>query len=469
MNCPHGHTSTSPGRTTTPRSHAAIPTASVAETLSIVSSVIAPTAAKGVIVRRRGVLSIADALDFDARAVRAMQRLRDHHGRGPVMLRIPLRHQAVVLHPCDVRDILEQTPEPFATATMEKRGALAHFEPKGALISHGADRAERRRFNEDVLEHERQMHHLAEHFARIVEREARNLLGEIPHRGVLSWNHFAEYWFRIVRQVVFGPSARDDHELREMIDTLRAHGNWAHLSPRRTELREKLLDRIRHYIDRAEDGSLAAVIAQYPENERTAPEHQVPQWLFAFDPAGMTTFRALALLAAHPEYSQRAREESTQRDKEHEPLPTIRAAALEALRLWPTTPLVLRETTRDVEWETGIIPAKTSIIIFAPFFHRDEQRLAYADRFAPEIWMEDGQNAINDRGREMGPQDWPLIPFSRGPGICPGRNIVLLTSSAFIATVLPERTFRLAQPSRLDPNRPLPATLNHFSLRFEVE
>jgi cytochrome P450 len=311
------------------------------------------------------------------------------------------------------------------------------------------------------------MHHLAEHFARIVEREARNLLGEIPHRGVLSWNHFAEYWFRIVRQVVFGPSARDDHELREMIDTLRAHGNWAHLSPRRTELREKLLDRIRHYIDRAEDGSLAAVIAQYPENERTAPEHQVPQWLFAFDPAGMTTFRGLALLAAHPEYSQRAREESTQRDKEHEPLPTIRAAALEALRLWPTTPLVLRETTRDVEWETGIIPAGTGIIIYAPFFHRDDDRLAYANRFAPEIWSDD--HGILDRGTELGPDDWPLVPFSRGPGICPGRNVVLLAVSTFLATVLHTRQVRLTGRHRLAADQPLPGTLNHFSLRFELD
>jgi gluconate kinase len=35
--------------------------------------------------------------------------------------------------------------------------------------------------------------------------------------------------------------------------------------------------------------------------QRTAAAQQVPQWLFAFDPAGIATFRAVALLAAHLE------------------------------------------------------------------------------------------------------------------------------------------------------------------------
>jgi hypothetical protein len=39
--------------------------------------------------------------------------------------------------------VLDETPEPFAAATREKRGALEHFQPEGVLISRGAERMDR--------------------------------------------------------------------------------------------------------------------------------------------------------------------------------------------------------------------------------------------------------------------------------------------------------------------------------------
>jgi cytochrome P450 len=125
--------------------------------------------------------------------------------------------------------------------------------------------------------------------------------------------------------------------------------------------------------------------------------------------------------------------------------------------LWPTTPMVLRQSTVETEWETGIMPAKTGIMIFAPFFHRDDQRLPYANSLAPELWLRHRTN-----------QDWPLIPFSGGPAMCPGRNLVLLVSSLMLAALLDGRQVRLQPPNRLDARRPLPGTLNNYSLRFEL-
>jgi cytochrome P450 len=178
--------------------------------------------------------------------------------------------------------------------------------------------------------------------------------------------------------------------------------------------------------------------------------------MFAFDPAGMTTFRALALLASHPEQAEQAREEIVSREGSPD-LPYLRACVLESLRLWPTTPAVLRQTTRKTEWETGIMPAKTGILIFAPFFHRDDQRLSYANSFNPDLWMQHRSN-----------EDWPLIPFSGGPGMCPGRNLVLLLTSNMLAALLDSRPVRLKPPNRLDANRPLPGTLDNYSLRFNL-
>ncbi|MDT7697954.1 MAG: hypothetical protein QOJ30_279, partial [Pseudonocardiales bacterium] len=44
----------------------------------------------------------------------------------------------------------------------------------------------------------------------------------------------------------------------------------------------------------------AAMMARIPADGRTDPVDQVPQWLFAYDPAGAVAYRALALLTAAP-------------------------------------------------------------------------------------------------------------------------------------------------------------------------
>ena len=138
--------------------------------------------------------------------------------------------------------------------------------------------------------------------------------------------------------------------------------------------------------------------------------------------------------------------------------PFTRACLLDAVRLWPTTPAILRETTAPSAWHGGTLPAGTLVLVFVPFFHRDDEHLPQAHRFAPELWL-----APRDR------HDWPLIPFSEGAGGCPGRDLVLLTASATLAALLRRRRLTLDQADVLDANRPLPGTLDHFRLTFTVE
>jgi cytochrome P450 len=378
-----------------------------------------------------------------------------------------VRNQAIVLAPAHVRRVLEHSPDPFSTASSEKRAALSHFEPEGALITEpGPDRTERRRFNERVLESGNPMHHLSERFLAVVDEEANLLLSELRGNGaVLSWDSFIGTWFRVVRRVVFGDSARDDRELRDLINELRKDANWAFLKPTDRKVQSRFFERVNEHLARGEPGSLAAVIASMPKREATAPDHQVPQWLFAFDPAGMATFRALALLASHPARAEEARSEI--RDgggaSAGQHLPFLRACILESLRLWPTTPMVLRQTTEETTWETGVMPAGTGVLLFAPFFHRDDERLPYANQFAPHIWLEQGQ----DQQGNM-PTDWPLIPFSGGPAVCPGRNLVLLLTSQMLANLVGGRVLRMESPERMEPAE-LPGTLDNYSLRFHLE
>ena len=309
----------------------ALPRATGAETLGVFADVFATTVAKGALLRRPKVVAAAERFELDRRAVRRLQRLRDRHGAGPVLLRMPPgREQAVVLAPEHVRQVLDASPDPFAVASSEKRAAVSHFQPEGVLASHGPVRADRRRYNEAVLDASCPRHQLAARFEAVVADEAAAMLAGARRSGVLTWDAFAVAWWRAVRRVVLGDGARDDHELTDLLQSLRADANWAFLVLRRLAVRDRFFARLEAHVARAEPGSLAAVMAATPRSARTAPAGQVPQWLFAFDATGIASFRTLALLAAHPDYAARVRAELEAGAAE---LPHLRAAVLESVRL----------------------------------------------------------------------------------------------------------------------------------------
>jgi cytochrome P450 len=437
-----------------------LPSASARDTVALLLDVVLPVLAKGPIIRRPFFVRLSERLDLDGRALRRMQRIRARYKPGPLLVKLPLRRQSLLLSPEHVHRVLEGADEPFAPSTTEKRATLPHFEPRVSLASHGAKRQDRRRFNEDVLDTERPLHRHAEAFHRVIREEADELLERTGREGgELDWDGFELSWFRIVRRIVLGDGARDDQELTEVLESLRSDANVGLVMPRRRGLKAKFDRLLAIHLERAEPGSLAGVIAGTHTTAVTAPADQVPQYLFAYDPAGMTTFRTLALLATHPEQAQRARAEIRDAGTNGSPseLPFLRACVLDSLRLWPTTPFLLRETTAETSWEAGVMPKGTGILIFAPFFHRDDRRLPWAHRFAPEIWLD--QRAADQ---------WPLIPFSGGPGICPGQNLVLLTATTMLASILGKRTVRMQDARRLDPSRPMPAILDNYSLRFDL-
>ncbi len=134
-------------------------------------------------------------------------------------------------------------------------------------------------------------------------------------------------------------------------------------------------------------------------------------------------------------------------------LPYARACVLESLRLWPTTLVVLRDSTGPTTWGERTLPGGTGFAVVSEFFHRDPDRLDHADGFAPEAWLDGRNNA-----------DWGLVPFSGGPVSCPGRNVVLLVTSHLLAH-LAAHDLRVER-GRYLASDPLPATVDHFGLRF---
>lgn len=422
-----------------------VPTASRLDTLKVAAGVLGPTLAGGVIKRRPKVLGLLEKVPADTSAVRLMQDLRARYAAPLLRLAVPGRSFALVLSADEVGHVLADSPEPFSPANLEKRAALDKFQPHGVLISEGGERARRRAFNEKALETSQPLHHLTP----VVMTKIQEEVAALPTSGELDWDQFAAVWWRIARRIVLGDGARDDNATTDLLGRLRLSANWAFLSPRHSGLRDRVLARLRGHLGRAEEGSLAEVIAQTGQTEEDDPASQVGHWLFAFDAAGMVSFRALALLATHPQARQFAIEEAPSAPD----LPYLRASVLDTVRLWPTTPAILRDTTKEID----SLPEGTGLLVFTPFFHRDDQNLPYAHSFAPDIWLD---------GRAQ--QNPALVPFSAGPGECPARNLVLMVTSLLLAALVEKREFLLTSGEKLGPAHALPSTLDNFGLTFSV-
>jgi hypothetical protein len=197
-------------------------TASVVDTLRAVGTVLVPLVARGVIIRRPRVAAVGERLDADRRLVRTLQRLRARYGTGPLRLRLLLRRVVLVLSHEDAHRVLDASPDPYATAARAKKAALGRFEPHGVLISDAADRPDRRRWNEVVLDTSAPLHHLAGPMVAVVREEADALLAEVAGGdGVLDWPRFVASWFRIARRVTLGDAARDDTVLTDQLARLR--------------------------------------------------------------------------------------------------------------------------------------------------------------------------------------------------------------------------------------------------------
>ncbi|MDQ0689501.1 cytochrome P450 [Arthrobacter sp. W4I7] len=444
------------------KSRTRLPKATALESAAFFLAVFLPTTAKGPIIRRPKVEAGAERLGLDDRAVRRMAKLARKYPKGPLMLRLPGRKQAVVLRPEHLHYVLANSPEPFSPASSEKKAALAHFEPRFVLISEGRERTARRALQEQVLDAHCPVHHLAASFIPIVREEADQLLrgikdGSPAGNMELGWDRFVQSWDRVVRRSIFGDQARDDHELTDMLAKLRENANWSFLKPKDKGLRTKFLSRVEDRMKDAEPGSLAFSMAKMHPGQDAAPVDQIPQWLFALETTGMATFRTLALLATHPEHLAAAKAEVEQDTTERRHVPFLRACVLDSLRLWPTTPVILRQSTRELEWPDGDMPARCGVLIYVPYFHRDEARVPQAHSFTPERWLD-----------KNGDEGWPLVPFSDGPVFCPGRQLALMLSSAMLGSLIEKSSFALSSPQALGPEKRLPGALNNFSLRFTV-
>jgi Cytochrome P450 len=416
------------------------PHASIVEGLRFTAQVAVPNVVQGLFRRRRIASAAAEKTGADGLAVGFMAGLRRGYGDGPVWVRVAANEALLLLGEGPIRHALEGSPDPFAADPEPKRGGMKHFQPDALTISRSTDWEDRRRFTEAVLDTGKPAHRLSERFGEVCVEEASRLSGS------LDWDGWNEAVRRVTRRIVLGDGAADDAQISAMLGELMDKSN----PPGRgsDELYERYTSQLRRYVDAGESGSLVGLFGEAPVTERTKPAGQVTHWLFAMgDTLAINAFRCLALLAVFDAERERARGDDA----------FLGACLQEAMRLWPTTAMLSRETVRDVEWDGVSVPAGTQLLIVNSFNHRDREELAFADRFAPQEWINGSASS-----------DWRFNHFSHGPQGCPGADLALFVGKKMLGTLLRERDVRLLSPE-LDPGEPMPHTLDFFGLKFALD
>jgi cytochrome P450 len=300
-----------------------------------------------------------------------------------------------------------------------------------------------------------------DHSAKILEvvrREAR-ALAEKKER-TLAFQDFAYAFDRITLQVIFGDRAVSDETILPNLRKMMREANRV-AGLRKSKHFDDYYAAVGGYLKNPRPHSLASLCAETPSDGDTAVPSQMTHWTFAMsETLAANTARSLALVLAHPKAGQRVREELSSADistpEGVNGLKYLGACVQEAMRLWPTTPMLLRRALEEDYIDGARVERGTQVLINNTFNHRDAETHPFADKFAPEIWLEGVEH------------DYAFNHLSNGPQGCAGRDLALFIAKAFAASLLDSGRYTLAGPA-LDAKRPLPHTYNYFKLRLARE
>lgn len=136
----------------------------------------------------------------------------------------------------------------------------------------------------------------------------------------------------------------------------------------------------------------------------------------------------------------------------------VEALMSEALRLKPVAPAFFLSTLKDVTLGDLEVPAGTVVILATRVAALDEARVAGAQEFRPERWLDEPGHAYVQKS--------PL-PFGSGPRVCPGRNLAVTEIKSVMAMLA--RNFDLASAPGPGPVREtLKFTLQPVNLRVKL-
>ncbi|RDY01615.1 Cytochrome P450 93A3, partial [Mucuna pruriens] len=160
------------------------------------------------------------------------------------------------------------------------------------------------------------------------------------------------------------------------------------------------------------------------------------------DTSALTTEWAMAELINHPHVMERARQEidavigNSRIVKESDivNLSYLQAVVKETLRIHPTGPLIVRESSESCTIWGYEIPAKTQLFVNVWAIGRDPNHWENPLEFRPERFISEegsGKSQLDVRG-----QHFHLIPFGSGRRGCPGTSLALQVVQANLAAMI---------------------------------
>jgi cytochrome P450 len=381
---------------------------SLGDSLRFVATGLLPSLARGLFAPRPRAMKLLTRLNTDARAIKVLDSIRAK--RGGEGVRLMGGKMTVLWGETAIREVLENSATKYASDAGAKKKGMSHFQPDALTLSRGEEWRDRRAFNEAVLEEDAQ------------EARIRDVVNDEVDRirigDGLTWERWERLFDHITLRVIFGDSARNEQDLTELLEKLMREANRIAGLKTGDDYHE-FYGRLDKHLANPDPYSLIARFADAPQTEKTRVVQQIPHWMFAMrDTLGANAYRALALAVSghHSDLS---------------------GVLKEAMRLWPTTPLIAREQVDD----------GSQVMILNVFNHRDPRE--------PDL----------DQVKPDRAHSYRFNHLSNGTQDCPGAGLVMLIGTAVLERMLSVYKLRYAGP----PLDPPPVMLNFFEIRFEVE
>jgi cytochrome P450 len=426
-------------------------TAGVVDTLRFNLRYVVPSILQGLFIRRPRWVALFARLQRGFVSAGLGPRLRELYGGDAAWLRFLSKPALLLFDGQAIQRVLDNSPEKYGPPAAKCRG-MAHFQPAAVTVSTGVDWQIRRAFNVAALGDPYAEAELAAMLHAVSADEG----AALGAKATLQWADFARTSQTIMLRVIFGRADEDHRKVHETLRALMARANWLIVRPSERRL-NAYQAQLQELIAGAARGTLAFRARTLPDAARIPVADQVTHWMFAMsDTLGENLARAAGVMHAIPRSRDLARQEMQNVDLRNPTAPGllryIRACLEETMRLWPSTPFIVREAVHgDTICGYRIRPGD-QLVIPNVLNHVDPSSVAAAAEWYPERWLEHSELS-------------KFCHLSGGAQSCAGAQIVRYVGTQVLAELVHRAELRTQKPRIVSAQR-LPASYNPFAIRL---
>jgi len=359
----------------------------------------------------------------------------------------------VLTDPSGVSDVLVKKSSSFRKSNLNQR-IIEPVSKEGLITTHTKQWKRQRKALAPIFR-PRHMDTLSESISDVISDFLSNLDCN-SHRSIELKTAMSDLSFDMLAKTLLGDAKQaSDRHLRQAANTaietcgiLRLSDFLPLLSRLPRPLSPKALAAIKVLKDgarqvlksqheRGDKFNLVALLAQ--QGHQQLPLNEQVDNLTGFFIAGHETTAiamtwALYLIAHHDDTQTRIREEllsispSQVTYKDLSNMPFTKAVFYEAMRLFPSIPIIGREVIDDVEILGQSFKKGETVIIPIYVMHRSERFWPQANQFDPDRFMR--------RPELMSPKNSYYLPFGAGHRVCIGAAFAMMESLLLIANLL---------------------------------